>query len=337
MAIDNKTIATLGEFGLIERLFSPSEAPAGVPLGIGDDAAVLAVPRSHQMVVTTDSLVEGIHFLPDADPFLLAQKAVRVNLSDLAAMGAIPRWYLLSLSLPASTPLAWAEEFSRGLREAEADYHIALVGGDTTGSKGSIVIAITLVGSLPEGRAITRSGARPGDLLMVTGTVGDAAIGLAQEVGRLPVLAGDDLFYFKRRLQLPEPRLALGRMFQERVLARAAIDISDGLVADLGHLCLASGVGVEVDVEAIPLSQPARHLLEARGSECLNRLLTGGEDYELLLAIPEGMEGVAREVAAACETPLTRIGRFNPHAPEVKLLSHGGPITVGKPGWNHFA
>ncbi|MBF0623355.1 MAG: thiamine-phosphate kinase [Magnetococcales bacterium] len=335
----NQTIATVGEFGLIQRLFVPLGAVAGMqpPLvGIGDDGAVTAVPRTQHLVTTTDTLVEGIHFNSDMDPLLLGRKSLAVNLSDLAAMGAAPQWYLLSLALPPSTPLIWAEQFAQGLRQAAEPFNVALIGGDTVGAKGGIVITITLLGLVGEDRAVKRSGAAAGDLIYVSGTIGDAALGLGQMLGRLPRLDADEAVFLEQRQQLPEPRVALGLLLQDTAVVRAAIDVSDGLVADLGHLCVASGVAARVDWERLPLSPAARRLVAARGEAVERLILTGGEDYELLFAVPSGARAGVEEVARRVGVPLTEIGEFQAGAPRVTVVKNGAPFDPGPGGWTHF-
>ena len=247
----DKSIASVGEFELIQSCFSPLSKGGmdGVTVGLGDDGAVLVVPRTQELVISTDTLVEGIHFSSDDDPYLLGRKALRVNLSDLAAMGALPRWYLLSLSMPPSTPFNWVSEFARGLKEDGDNFDVSLTGGDTTGSKGCLIITITVMGHIGKGRSVLRSGAKPGDRIFVSGTLGDSALGLSCHLGKLKIADPEDVVYLMQRHQLPEPRISLGLGLVDAALVHGAIDLSDGLVADLKHLCSASGVGAEVDVE----------------------------------------------------------------------------------------
>ena len=332
-----KTIAALGEFDLI-RTFLSDGAPvpgSGVVVGPGDDAAVITVPRTQQLVVTTDTLVEGIHFDTDADPYLLGRKALAVNLSDIAAMLAEPHWYLLSLSLPPVTTVAWTGELGRGLRECAADHAVSLVGGNMTGARGGAVISITLMGLAGKDRAVTRAGAHPGDLLMVSGSIGDAALGLAQAKGSLTVADSEDRIHFDHRLHNPEPRVALGVALRDTALARAVIDISDGLVADLEHLCRASGVGAELHADQVPLSPAARHQLEIHGPGLLPRLLGGGEDYELLFTVAPGAAQAVAGLATACGVALTEIGVIT-RGPGVKVDLRGEPLAIERGGWRHF-
>jgi thiamine-monophosphate kinase len=334
-----KTLASLGEFGLIEKLLAPlrPEGTSGVVVGIGDDAAVINVPRTQQLLATTDTLVEGIHFTSDLDPYLLGQKTLRVNLSDIAAMGGLPRWALLSLSVPASTRVEWMEEFTRGLGEAAERFQVALVGGDTVASKGCITITLTLLGVVGQHRSALRSDAQAGDRLFVTGTVGDAALGLAHRQGRLKVNDADDLALLEKRHNLPEPRMDLAYALRDAAIARGAIDISDGLLADLGHMCRASGVGARIDFDHIPLSDPARRLLERHRADVQNLILTGGEDYELLFTVPPAALEQLRHLAQETHTPVREIGEMTTNADQIEIFSAGQPIKPPlRQGWTHF-
>lgn len=335
---ETQTIATVGEFQLIERLFMPTveDAPLGVVVGVGDDAAIVTVPRTQQLVVTTDTLVEGIHFTSDADPFLLGQKALAVNLSDLAAMAAQPRWYLLSLALPPETPVAWVDRLVAGLNKAaqRPGGLVALVGGNTTSiAQGSRSITITLMGLVGKSRGITRSGAQVGDHILVTGTIGDAALGWAIQRGSLTVADEADQSALVRRHQLPEPPVELAIALQEAAISRSAIDISDGLVADLRHLCQASRVGAQIEAEQIPLSPAARRQVERHGPELLARMLGGGEDYELLLTIAPTAMAALQVLAKEAGVTVTKIGVITAGS-EVVVTHQEKPMTVG--GWDHF-
>lgn len=332
-----KTVAAMGEFGLIEKLFASrqkSDAP-GVVLGIGDDAAILAVPRTQHLLTTTDTMVEGIHFTSDADPYLLGQKLLRVNLSDMAAMGGVPRWYLLSLTLPPATTEAWAVEFARGLEEAAEKFQVTLVGGDTVASKGCMTLTITLLGHVSQDRAVRRAGAQPGDRILVTGTIGDAALGLALRMGTLKVADPDEAGHFRDRHNRPEPRVAFGVWMQESALAHAAIDISDGFVADLRRLCLASGVGARVGAARVPLSNGARRQVMMLGDGMLGKLLTGGEDYELIVTAPAGGVEAMMKGAASVGVALTDVGEIVA-GDDVVVLLNDEPLYLGKGGWTHF-
>ncbi len=335
MAAD-ETIASLGEFKLIQELFAPLQTPEfpGVVLGIGDDAAVLTIPRTQQLITTVDTLVEGVHFDPLADPFLLGQKALLVNLSDIAAMGGKPYWYLLSLSLPDATPLAWVREFARGLQVAGDRFKVTVVGGNTTGSKGGRTIGVTLFGLVSQHRALTRSGSVVGDRILVTGTIGDAALGLALRQGRLTVADGADRDYLNHRLDLPEPRVNFGVALADAAVVHGVIDLSDGLVADLGHLCAASGVGAHLQAEKLPLSLAAKRQLE-QDPALLSLLLGGGEDYELLCTVPEGALELLLALAKDEGVTLTEIGVLT-QSQEIQVTLADQPLVLGPGGWSHF-
>jgi thiamine-monophosphate kinase len=309
------------EFQIVARHFRPLAGLAG--LGLGDDAAVLAPPPGRELVMAADAMVEAVHFLPDDPPDLVARKLLRTNLSDLAAMGAEPLGYLLTLSVPKDTEETWFAGFAAGLAQDQAEYGLSLLGGDTTGTSGPKVLSLTIVGTVAPGCAVRRDGARPGDGVWVSGTIGDAALGLLAARGELDdpggVLAG--------RYRLPQPRLSLGRALHGRV--HAAMDVSDGLVQDLAHLCRAAGLGAVVEAGLVPLSGPAR----AAGRLAL--CLTGGDDYELLMAAPDdAAEALRRESRVA----ITRIGWFESGPPVVRVLGpDGAAMSLGRLGWDHFA
>ncbi|MEO5332571.1 MAG: thiamine-phosphate kinase [Magnetococcus sp. YQC-5] len=331
-----KTLADFGEFPLIQELFVPlqSASVSGVVLGIGDDAAVLSIPRTQQLLATTDSLVEGVHFNASVDPFLLGQKALLVNLSDIAAMGGKPCWYLLALSAPPETSLEWMRAFARGLQEAGSRFGITLVGGNTTGSKAGLTIGVTLFGLVSQARALTRVGSLPGDRILVTGTIGDAALALAVRKGMFVVKDAEDLAFLDHRLDLPEPRVDLGLAISDAAVAHAVIDVSDGVLADLGHLCVASGVGARIDAERVPFSQAARRQLELH-PDLLSLLLTGGEDYELLCTVPAGALELLDVLAKQAGVAFTEIGEITESLGMV-VTHEGQPFDVGRGGWTHF-
>ena len=320
--------ASLGEFELIRRFFDRADrsAPAVVK-GIGDDCAVLAPTPGWQWLVSTDMLVEGRHFLSTVDPERLGHKALAVNLSDLAACGATPRAFFLALALPRADA-KFLEGFARGLF-ALADAHgIALAGGDTTA--GPLNVCITVMGEAPRGQVLLRSGARPGDELWVSGTLGDAR--LALEVFRgTASLPGDQFAQVRRAMELPQPRLALGQAL--RGLATSAIDVSDGLAGDLGHVLKASGVGAEIDFAALPRSAVLAGQDLALQQECL---LTGGDDYELVFtAAPEQHQAV-KDAGARSGTRVTRVGRIRAETGLDVLDSDGAPMALLSASFDHF-
>ncbi|MGK6309887.1 thiamine-phosphate kinase [Variovorax sp. DT-64] len=319
----------MGEFDLIDRYFKRPAARS--PLGIGDDCALLAPAPGMQLAVSTDMLVEGRHFLSTVDPARLGHKALAVNLSDLAACGAKPLAFSLALALPAVDE-AWLEAFSRGLF-ALADAHgCELVGGDTT--RGPLNLCITVFGEVPAGAALLRSGAKAGDELWASGTLGDAR--LALEVFRGTLALPPEAFEQARlRMEQPEPRVALGQAL--RGIASAAVDLSDGLVGDLGHILAASGVGATVDADAACalIGIPAAAALEpALRRSCA---LAGGDDYELLFAAPASAAAAVLEAARQSATPVARIGRIEAAAGLRIVDAHGSPLAQQFAAFEHFS
>jgi thiamine-monophosphate kinase len=311
------------EFGLIERHFRPLAGPGA--LDLHDDAAVLAPPPGRELVLTCDAMVGGVHFLPDDPPDLVGRKLLRVNLSDLAAKGATPIGYLMTVSTPRDTPDEWFARFAAGLKQDQQAYGCTLLGGDTTSTPGPISLSLTILGHVAPGQAVHRAGAQPGDGIWVTGTIGDGALGLRVARGELPDPDG----YLLGRYRLPHPRLG----FPIAGIASAAMDVSDGLVQDLGHLCRASGLAAEVDAARVPLSAAARQA----GPEHLAACLTGGDDYELLLAVPPAQETALTAAAASAGIAVTRIGRFRTGRPEVTVRGPSGTaLALGSGGWSHF-
>jgi len=315
--------AAPGEFALIERFVRAVPARgAGVVVGPGDDAAVLRLAPSEELVATVDAVVEGVHFDRRSPPADAGWKALAVSLSDLAAMGARPLHALVALGLPAGLPAATVRGIARGLGACAREYGVAVVGGNVTRAR-DLSITVTALGAVPEGRAVLRSGARPGDLVAVTGTVGDAALGLL--AGATPALA--------RRQRRPTPRLAAGRALAG--LVRAGIDVSDGLAQDLGHLCRSSGVGARIGLADLPLSPAYRRA--ARGlADPYGPALSGGEDYELVVAVAPACLAAARAAAAGAGTRLTVIGRFLRGRGVRVVGARGEPVPV-RAGHDHLA
>jgi len=306
------------EFALIARHFAPLAGPGA--LGLGDDAALLDPPPGRQLVLAADAMVAGVHFLPDDPPETIGRKLLRVNLSDLAAMGAVPLGYLMTLALPRGLPDAWLAGFAAGLAADQLAFGITLLGGDTVGTDGPLTLSLTIIGHVAPGRALRRVGARPGDALCVSGTIGDGALGLRVLRDGLADQAG----FLARRYRLPEPRLALGQALAG--VAHAALDVSDGLVQDVGHLCRAAGCGAVIEAAAVPLSTAARALVDADPA-LLAVVLTGGDDYELALALP---------AAATLPAGTTRIGHFVPGPEAVVVLGpDGAAMKLGQGGWSH--
>lgn len=319
------------EFELIRRYFAPLAGPGS--LGLTDDAAVLEPRPGWSLVATTDTVIAGVHFLNHDPPDLVARKALRVNLSDLAAMGAEPLGYLLVTALPASTDEGWIARFTRGLSQDQAEFAIPLLGGDTASTPGPLSLTITALGQVESGRALLRSTGRPGDRVYVSGTLGDGAFGLKVAKGGGADLPGPARAYLLDRYRLPRPRLALGRKLVG--LASAAIDVSDGLAADLGHVCEASGVGAVVEAARLPLSPAARAIIEA-GEGSLVEAVTGGDDYELLFTAPAEAKPSLAHIAAELDLPLTRLGEIRAEPGLAVLDAEGRPLALGVGGYRHF-
>lgn len=321
------------EFALIARLFAPLARGWPGAYGLLDDAATIAPPPGEELVVTKDLIVEGVHYLADDPPALIARKLLRVNVSDLAAKGARPLGYLLGLVLPRRVTLAWLDRFAAGLAEDQARYGMSLIGGDTTAGEGPAVFSLTAFGALPVGTIMRRGGARPGDRVYLSGTLGDAALGLKAIKGEIPGLDAEARAVLIGRYRLPEPRPELG--IRLRGLAHAAIDVSDGLIADLGHLCAVSGVGAEVEVAALPLSPAARAAL-ALEPRLIDAVLTGGDDYEVLFAAPASAAEAIEAAAQAAAVPVGAIGRIVEGEGVKALAADGAPLALGIGGYRHF-
>ncbi len=304
------------EFGLIARYFRPLAGPGGLELL--DDAAVLTPPDGRELVLTVDAMVEGVHFLPDDPAELVARKLLRVNLSDLAAKGATPLAYLLTVSARRGMPDAWFASFAAGLRHDQELFNISLLGGDTTSTPGPVSVTVTALGHVAPGEMVRRAGARPGDEVWVTGTIGDGALGLRAIRGEIADPSG----FLAERYRLPRPRLGL----VDPSFVRAAMDVSDGLVQDLGHLCRAGGVGARVHGDLVPRSVV----------EWLELCLTGGDDYEVLMAIDPACGGALQERASALGIQVTCIGRFEAELGVRVVATDGRAVPIAAGGWSHF-
>jgi thiamine-monophosphate kinase len=321
----------LGEFERIARFFAPLAAPGA--LGLVDDIALIDGPPGEQYVLKTDAIVEGIDFLPETPPAAVAQKLLRVNLSDLAAKGATPLFYLLVTTLPRRLGEDWLEGFAAGLAEDQARYGIGLLGGDMSAIDGPIALSATLIGRVARGRAVLRSTAKPGDLVFVSGTLGDAALGLAVLRGTLALEDAASRAFLIDRYHLPQPRLALGQRLA--AVVHAMLDVSDGLVADLGHLCTASGVGAVVEAALLPLSAAAQPAVSGE-RRWLEAALAGGDDYELLFSAPEGAAAAIAAVARETGVPVTAIGRIEAGSGVRVLDRDGAPLALAQGGYRHF-
>jgi len=318
----------MDEFALIRKHFqSLVPGSSDVVLGVGDDCALLLPPPGEELAVTTDTLVAGHHFDLQARPQDIGWKSLAVSLSDLAAMGARPRWFVLALTLE-RVDEAWLTAFAQGLNALAAPCGIALVGGDTT--RGPLSITITAMGTLPSGKAIRRSCAKPGDAVCVTGTLGDAALALELGLATQCARFDPDREYLKARLNRPSPRLTAGHSL--RGLAHAAIDLSDGLAGDLQHILEESWVGAEIRAEKLPRSEAFQHLAPAASR--LSLQAAGGDDYELCVCIPPELLAEARR---KLDVPLTEIGRIT-REPGLRWLdAAGGVLSVELRGYNHFS
>ncbi|MGH8633618.1 MAG: thiamine-phosphate kinase [Burkholderiales bacterium] len=321
---------TLSEFELIRRFFTHPARNA--VLGVGDDAAIVRARRGRELVVTTDMLVAGRHFHADADPEQLGHKALAVNLSDIAAMGARPRWATLALALPRADA-RWLAAFSRGFMRLARRHGVDLVGGDTT--RGPLTICVQVIGEAPRGRALRRDGARAGDDVWVSGTLGDAALALAAMQGRVR-MARRERRALQLKLDAPVPRVALGIAL--RGIARSAIDVSDGLVADLGHICERSRVSAVVQFDRLPASAiMARNLGRPAAREAL---LSGGDDYELVFTAGRSRRDAIHRLSRRLRLKLTCIGKIARRrrgAPLVTVLDAAGrPVAVKRGGYEHF-
>ncbi len=343
------------EFDLIRRYFT--RATPGAVLGVGDDAALLCISNGMELAVSTDMLVSGTHFLPDAEPFLLGHKTLAVNLSDMAAMGAQPRWAVLALSLPQADE-TWLQQFSAGFFALADQYGVELIGGDTT--RGPLNLCVTIMGEVPQGMALRRDGAQVGDDVWVSGSLGDAALALAHLQGKVQLSAAD-FSSCAPALHQPMPRVALGLAL--RGMAHSAIDISDGLLADLGHILECSNVGAEIQFDALPvsgvlrtcsgknqiLSFPRRRessLINAldsrlRGNDDFEELLkrcvlAGGDDYELCFTAPVFRRAGLEIISARLGLPLTRIGAIVAGSGCRVRAADGSVINMGESGYDHF-
>jgi thiamine-monophosphate kinase len=321
----------LGEFERIRRYFAPLAGPGG--LGLVDDAALVECKPGQRLVVTADAIVAGVHYLPEDPPELVARKLLRVNLSDLAAMGARPLHYVLTTALPAELGPQWLARFAEGLAEDQRRYGIDLLGGDSVGTRGAAVLSVTAIGEVAAGQEVRRSGAKPGDLVWVSGAIGDAFLGLNLLRGAYPALAPEHRDYLVARFRLPDPRTDLGPRLCG--IACAMIDVSDGLLADLGHICETSEVGAVVELGLLPLSPAARAVVESEPG-IHPQFAAAGDDYELLFAAPADAVDAILALSSHLGTPLTRIGRIEAGSGVRLVDAEGRPILLEAIGYRHF-
>ncbi len=327
----------LDEFELIERYFAPLASAEPGAFGLLDDAAELAITPGTRAIITTDAIVAGVHFPANEEPQAIARRLVRVNLSDLAAMGATPRVYTVALALPKTTTSQWVAGFASGLADEQQQFGITLIGGDTTRSDGALMLSLTMIGEVSDEKLLLRSGASVGDDVYVSGTIGDAALGRALMEGRIKAPDEATQAYLIERFRTPNPRVEIGQNIAG--LASAAADISDGLVADLNHICRASRVSADIELTRVPLSDAAQRLV-TDDQQLRVSLLTGGDDYELVFTAPANVSEQLRRVAANSDVGLTRIGRVigenaQPNAVTVRD-EKGRSVEVGDGGFQHF-
>lgn len=326
------------EFELIARYFAPLARGFPGAYGLLDDVALIAPAAGNELAVKTDVIVAGIDFLPDERAHLVARKALRVNLSDLAAKGAAPRTYLVDLVLPNTVDEAWIADFAAGLAHDQAEYGIHLIGGDMSSTSGPITIAVTAIGEAPIGRVVRRGGAQPGDVIFVTGTIGDAALGLSVLRAAVPSLDTASAAFLIDRHRLPRPRVSLGP--QLIGIATAALDVSDGLVADLRHICEVSRLSAVIEASSVPLSPAARAAIDS-GPQRLATALTGGDDYEILFTAPPAAAAQIAVLSQLFDTPIAPIGCMTALSgaaqPAVVVLDNmRRPLSFASEGWTHF-
>jgi thiamine-monophosphate kinase len=324
-----------GEDSLIARYFKPLATDAGA-FGLTDDAAVLKA-LGEDIVVTTDAIVEGVHFLADDPPHTIAQKALRTNLSDLAAKGATPAGFVLTLAL-CKVDEAWLSDFARGLGADVSDFNCPLLGGDTVSTPGPLMLSITAFGRVPDGKMVRRSGAMPGDHVMVSGTIGDAALGLdILKGGRVASALAHDAASRESligRYRVPQPRNALAPAI--RTYASAAMDVSDGLAGDLAKLCSASNVSAVIDLRSIPLSSAASAVLAA-GAAGISEIVSGGDDYEILCTVPTNAFGAFMKAAGQAGVAVSPIGTIMAGTAKPKFLdAEGRELTLTRTSYSHF-
>lgn len=322
-----------GEFDLISDVFAPLSSGYAGSFNLEDDAAVVRFVKDRELVFTADAVVEDVHFRGADKPGLISRKALRVNLSDLAAMGAEPLGYMMTVALPERFDDYWIEAFAEGLGQDQEAFAMHLIGGDTVRTSGPLVVSITAIGHVTKGQFLRRSGAKEGDAIYVSGSIGDGSLGLAALNGQLPDLSTSDITYLSERYHLPEPRLLLGQQLVG--ISNATIDISDGIVADLKHICDTSGAGASIYLEHVPLS-PAGHAAVDSLPDWRVRALVGGDDYELLFCVSRGAAKDIDTLARRLNLPLTCIGQITADPGVFVLDEHSEIIKIPNSGFSHF-
>ena len=333
----SKAPGTTGEERLIAKYFAPLARHPGA-LGLLDDAALLTPPAGCDLVLTKDALVGGVHFFPEDAPEAIARKALRANLSDLAAKGATPEGFLLALALPDGVTDGWLSAFAQGLGADAETYACPLFGGDTVKTPGPLMVSITAFGFVPQGKMVQRRGAKAGDRVIVTGTIGDAALGLTlrRDAANARRWKLDDKMreHLLSRYLLPQPRAAVAALLQAQ--ASAAMDVSDGLAGDLAKLCRVSGVGAEIEVARVPLSDAARTAVAAAPA-LMETILTGGDDYEIICTVPAAQSEAFIAAARAAGVPATAIGGVTAGEGEARFLGvDGKPLNLPHASFSHF-
>jgi thiamine-monophosphate kinase len=321
----------MDEFNLIKNYFAPLAADYTGSLALSDDAAILETPPGKELVITKDAISEGIHFLGNEDASLIAKKLLRMNLSDLAAMGASPMCYFLAIMLPKNTEPHWVARFAEGLQQDQDRYAIYLAGGDTITTKGKLSFSITALGTVDKGKALRRNGAKPGDKIYVSGTIGDSALGLKILQHGLSATPEIQKTLEKRYL-LPEPHIALGHRLVG--IASACMDVSDGLAQDLGHIAEASQVGAVIYRELIPRSKAVQKLLD-KDKKLWNAIIGGGDDYQLLFTVSPKKEAKLKTLSNELELKLTCIGEIREGRGVALLDEKENPLTAAS-GFKHF-
>ena len=327
-----------GEFALIAKYFAPLSSGFAGAFGLQDDAAVISPAANQDLVVKTDAIVAGVHFHANDPADLIARKALRVNLSDLAGKGAVAQAYMLDLILPKTTTPDWLSAFADGLAADQRQFGVHLIGGDTNATPGPLTLAVTVFGEVPTGRMLRRDGANPGDEIFVTGTIGDAALGLKTLRGELSGLPVEESSFLVQRYHLPQPRSGIGPMLLD--IATATIDVSDGLIADLGHICETSGLQAILRSQDVPVS-PAARLVLTRDADTISTIMSGGDDYEILFTAPGTAREAIADISRSTGVAITPIGQMtslaNGDTAPVSILNDEGTIRAPKQtGWTHF-
>jgi thiamine-monophosphate kinase len=332
------------EFDIIARYYAPLSSKVSGALGLKDDAAFIPERSGHELVITKDAIAEDVHFVTrrnplsgeGATPRQIAKKLVRTNLSDLAAMGARPKYYLIASVLNNIVDEAWVRDFSAGLAEDQEEFDISLIGGDTVKHGGPLCFSLTMIGEVKKGRHLTRTGAKPGDMVYVSGTIGDGALGLGAFRGEVKGISREAREYLIDRYHIPRPRVKLGMGLAESGLVSAAMDISDGLLGDLEHICACSKVDAVVHQSRIPLSDGGREALRFN-PEYWRQVFTGGDDYELLFTVPKNHREELEALAKNLSLPVTPIGEIKKGEGKVSAVDAAGkPLAFPQKGYTHF-